>query len=148
MKAVIIPTGIMVGAMTILAIRSIPIRKAAPKTPDAGITNLLSPPIIMRVICGATNPTNPIVPVKHIIPAAASDATIITEILVRSTFTPRLFAVSSPAPITLRSHAFIKSSGLQHTSMIAREASLPHEPLPRLPIIQIAASFSASGSAK
>jgi len=148
MNELITPTGIITGDINVLAIKSTLIRNAAPQRHDAGNTNLLSPPMIIRVMCGATNPTNAMVPVKQTIPAVASDATAISVILVLSTFMPRLFAVSSPAASVLRSHAFIIRTGKQHASKMASVEALYHVALPKLPIIHTAAAFNASGSAK
>ena len=60
--AVIIPTGISVGAMIILASVSHKTRKLAPKNMDAGNNILRSGPTISHTICGTISPTNPIGP--------------------------------------------------------------------------------------
>ena len=58
------PTGISVGAMTILANVSHKIRKLAPKNMDAGNNILRSGPTISRTIWGTISPTNPIGPLS------------------------------------------------------------------------------------
>ncbi len=160
--AVTIPTGRITGAIIVLATMSQMSKKAPPKRPAAGIKNLLSPPIIMRHMCGTTRPTNPMVPVKHTMPAVNNDEVINMNIRVRSTLTPRLFARSSPTPITLRSQDFQISgitqimntvgtgpgSGIVVSPSVTWTTSSSHDALLRLPTIQKYASLTASDSAK
>ena len=62
--AVIMPTGISVGAIMVRANVSHITRKLAPKKIDAGNKILRSGPTIKRTICGTIKPTNPIGPLK------------------------------------------------------------------------------------
>lgn len=81
MNAVITPTGKNVGAMITLDIKSAIISNTAPKAADAGIRYLLSEPMKIRTIWGATNPMKPIMPVKQTTDADIRDMTINKSIL-------------------------------------------------------------------
>lgn len=66
--------------------------RAAPMRADAGTRCLLSEPMSSLAMCGATRPTNPIIPVKLTIPAARSDTIISVAMRTLLTSTPRLLA--------------------------------------------------------
>ena len=91
-NAVTTPTGRMVGDIICIDTISATTSNTAPTRPDAGIKNLLSPPITIRAMWGATNPMKPIAPVKQTMVDISKDASINVNTLTRSTFTPRLFA--------------------------------------------------------
>ena len=74
--AVIIPTGISVGAMMVLAIVSQIIKKLAPNSIDTGIRILRSEPTNSREIWGTINPTKPMGPVIATTVAVIKDAVI------------------------------------------------------------------------
>ena len=61
--AVIIPTGISVGATIFLAIVSQAVKNAPPASAHAGKTILWSSPEIFLTACGMISPTKPIGPV-------------------------------------------------------------------------------------
>lgn len=63
---------------------------------DAGIRYLLSPPMTMRTMCGATRPTNPMIPEKLIMAATLNATITISRVRKLSTSSPRLDALSSP----------------------------------------------------
>ena len=63
MTPVMTPTGTPVDPTT-LPMQSHTIRNAPPNAADAGRRYLLSEPMNSLTICGATNPTNPMTPVK------------------------------------------------------------------------------------
>ena len=77
----------------------------APNAAEAGMRNLLSDPMNMRAMCGHTNPTNPIVPVKLTIAAVANDTMSRETMRILSESTPRDLALSSPDARTLRTLA-------------------------------------------
>ena len=62
--AVIMPTGISVGAIIVRANVSHKMRKLAPKNMEAGNKILRSGPTTRRTICGTMRPTNPMGPLK------------------------------------------------------------------------------------
>ena len=72
--AVIIPTGISVGAMRVLATVSQTIKKLAPNSMEAGIRILRSEPTISRTVWGTINPTKPMGPVIDTTVPVMSDA--------------------------------------------------------------------------
>ena len=102
----IIPTGIITGATIVLPIVSDKSKIIEPKMQEEGNRNRWSPPIIILVICGATRHTNPIIPVKQMIPAVINVANIIETIRTLPTFTPKPFATSSPESIAFKSQEY------------------------------------------
>ena len=78
----------------------------------------------------------PMVPVKQITLAVIRAASIIPETLTSSTLTPRLLAVSSPAPRVLMSQESRIKINEQSTVTRAIMPTLSQEERPRLPIIQ------------
>ena len=74
------PTGISVGAITVLATVSQMIKKLAPNSMEAGINILWSGPMSKRTMCGTTRPTNPIGPL------IATTAPVISEALTNPSF--------------------------------------------------------------
>lgn len=99
-------------------------------------------------ICGETSPINPIAPTKLTTPATRSDETTIISIRNFLTFIPRLFALSSPAPIILRSQDFQMSIGTRIAVMGTIKRKSSHLAFPMSPTIQNIALFTASASAK
>ncbi len=102
----------------------------------------------MRHMCGATNPMNPMVPVKQITPAVTKDASMKQTTLVRLTLTPRLFARSSPVLSVFKSHDFSMISGIQMIRTINITNSLSHDAPARLPNIQYTTPTTAFSSPK
>ena len=90
--AVIIPTGISVGAIMIRANVSHNIRKLAPKNMDAGNKILRSGPTIKRTMCGTIRPTNPIGPLKATTAPGKREAIMNPIFWILITSTPRLIA--------------------------------------------------------
>ena len=64
MNDVTTPMGRIIGDTMFTAIKSEKTSKKAPISPAAGTTYVLSPPILIRAIWGATSPTKPMVPGK------------------------------------------------------------------------------------
>ena len=73
MAAVIIPTGISTGEITVRDMVSAAVRKDAPNRNEQGTMILLSAPRIILKIWGIMRPTNPIGPVTAMIAPAARD---------------------------------------------------------------------------
>ena len=90
--AVIIPTGISVGAIMVRANVSQMIRKLAPKNIDAGNKILKSGPTIKRTMCGTMRPTNPMGPLKATTAPVRREAIINPIFCTLITSTPRLIA--------------------------------------------------------
>lgn len=67
-------------------------RSVAPIAIDGTTRNLLSPPRIRRTMCGATTPTNPMIPVNDTTLAAIRDTIIIILMRYLRTSTPMLAA--------------------------------------------------------
>lgn len=107
MHAVITPTGSICGEMTVIEIRWDARRRSDPSRPYAGIRYLLSAPMSVRAMWGATRPTNPMTPVKLTTVAAMNVRTRRITSLFLSTSTPSIFALSSPTPITLSWFAMV-----------------------------------------
>jgi hypothetical protein len=78
--AVIIPTGISVGARSILASVSQATRKLAPKSMHAGISIRRSGPTNNRTIWGTINPTKPMGP------EVATTVPVMSEAVMKPTF--------------------------------------------------------------
>ena len=78
--AVMIPTGISVGASKVRANVSQIIKKLAPNNMDVGISILRSDPTKSRTICGTINPTKPIGP------QVATTVPVISEAVMNPTF--------------------------------------------------------------
>jgi len=96
MNAVTTPTCSMDGAMTTLPMTSAATSSRAPKAALAGIRYLLSGPMNMRTMCGATSPTKPMRPVKLTTTAEIRATRSIEIILSFPASTPMALALSSP----------------------------------------------------
>ena len=96
------PTGSSAGSTRYFDRMSATRRITAPMSADDTARPLSSPPIMYLHICGASRQTKPIVPMKDITSAVPRHAAIMQTRRTVSTFTPRLFAVSSPILIMLR----------------------------------------------
>ena len=90
--AVIMPTGISVGARRVLAKVSHITKKLAPNRVDAGISILRSGPTNNRTIWGTINPTKPIGPQVATTVPVIRDAVKNPIFCIFPTFTPRLEA--------------------------------------------------------
>ena len=75
-------------------------RKNTLNAMDAGITNLLSDPKIILIMCGAISPTKPMIPAHATITAMMSAITNRQMILRDSVSKPRLVAALSPSART------------------------------------------------
>ncbi len=95
-NAVITPTCITAGIMTVLPMMSEVIRSAAPKKAEAGIRYLLSAPMKSLTMCGATSPTKPIRPVKLTMAALIIATTTKHSTLTFPASMPSALAFSSP----------------------------------------------------
>jgi len=147
-KDVMIPIGMVTGEIRFIPIKSDTTNNNAPTNPETGTTKLLSPPPIKRVICGATRPTNPIVPVKQIVVEITNDDTISNIALVFSTFTPKLSASSSPELIKFKSFDLIIKNGVHINRIGVINDRVSHVPLDKLPTIQNSTSETSTESAK
>ena len=101
--AVIIPTGISVGARRVLEKVSQITKKLAPNKVDAGIRILRSGPTYNRTIWGTINPTNPIGPQVATAVPVIKDAVKKPIFCVFPTFTPRLEAECTPVLMRFKS---------------------------------------------
>ena len=90
--AVIMPTGISVGAMIVRATVSQRTRKLAPKKIDAGNNSLKSGPTIRRIMCGTISPTNPIGPLTATTVPVSREAIKKPIFWIFTVSTPRLIA--------------------------------------------------------
>ena len=114
------PTGISVGANTIRPRTSAAGIMAAPHSAAAGITAAPCTPVSRRAISGATNATNATGPAAAT-PTAASPAPTATRASrVRSTWTPRLRAVSSPRASASSERVSTAAIGTRTASPAAR----------------------------
>lgn len=130
------PTLSSSGAMSVLEIRSATSMNSAPAAIEAGITNLLSPPMSILTMWGATSPTNPMMPQKLTMAATHTDTRIMQTVLNWLTFSPRLAALSSPRDIRfrLRLQAIMKT---EHTAVNRNgRVQSPHLAPSRVPICQ------------
>lgn len=102
------PIGISIeiNAREILSIKS---KKLAPKLNDAGIRILLSGPTIIRVICGMTNPIQPITPLTETAAEVSNVQPAIINNLTRDGFKPKDWASSSPIANKFICHLRAKS---------------------------------------
>ncbi len=75
-------------------------RKNTLNAMDAGMTNLLSDPSIILMMCGAMSPTNPMIPAQATITAMMSAMMNRQMILRDSVSRPRLVAALSPSART------------------------------------------------
>ncbi len=100
--AVITPTGSPVAPIT-LPTQSQTIRNAPPNAADAGRRYLLSEPMKSLTIWGATNPTNPMTPVKLTTTAVMNETMIKHTILTLKGSVPIVSAGLSPTDRRLRS---------------------------------------------
>ena len=96
MNAVTTPTCSTDGAMTTLPMTSAATSSRAPNAALAGIRYLLSGPMNMRTMCGATSPTKPMRPVKLTTTAEIRATSIMDTILNLPASTPMALAFSSP----------------------------------------------------
>ena len=97
---------------------SAPRSKSPPRIQEQGRRNLWSAPIIIRVMCGATRQTKPIIPVKQMIPAVIKVASAIQTVLTLRVFTPRVVATSSPATRAFKSQEYFIKKGRQQAKII------------------------------
>ena len=95
-RAVTTPTDNPVGPRH-LATMSLNINIRPPMAAEHGIRYLALEPTSMRAMCGHTNPTKPIVPVKQTAIAVASEMTTRQRILMRVGFSPNVLEGLSPA---------------------------------------------------
>ncbi|MBA7640463.1 hypothetical protein ES703_48129 [subsurface metagenome] len=86
--AVITPTGISDGAMTVRARRSAIMTKAPPPSAAAGRSRRWSGPKLNRMAWGTTSPTKPIKPLIETAAAVSIEPKPRITILSLSTFTP------------------------------------------------------------
>ena len=93
---VIIPAGNSDGAIIMRASKSDSSNKIAPKIILNGISFLALGPIILRTMCGAISPTNPIVPPAQTAELTARAPLAKTSIRKRLTSTPNAEAEVSP----------------------------------------------------
>lgn len=93
MSAVMLPTGISLGGISVREIMSEEIINIIPPNMEKGIIFLLSEPTISLTMCGTTNPMKPITPLSLTIRATISVQIRSMILFVRSTFTPSDFAV-------------------------------------------------------
>ena len=100
-KAVMAPTGNIMGSARVLAPRSARSNNTEPHSIDEGMRYLMSPPTTTLQICGANRHTKPMAPVKHITIAVERQAVSIAKVLVLPGLKPRLLAVSSPSLMAL-----------------------------------------------
>ena len=133
---VIIPTGISIGWINILPIKSEVTNSAAPKIPLRGIICRLSLQPRIRMMWGATNPTNAIVP-----PADTTVATISAEKISKIFFTfftsnPICPALSSPIASIFNSLEKYNKTQIEGMIMHSEYIVLSHEAKERLPIVQ------------
>ena len=132
-------TGIITGAMIVLATASHPSRRAPPKRPDAGMRKRCSPPMIIFVMKGATSSMNPIIPTKQTITALINDAMKIPVFLVFSSS-----VMDFVSAIISKSRDFSSSKGMQN-KMVKTTIPIPvHDALSKLPDIQNIASLAAT----
>ncbi len=112
-----IPSLNSVGTITVLAIKSAPNIKTAPKKADAGITILLSGPVTSLTMCGTIMPT------KAIMPQTATDTEVSRVVIIKSvnlvllTLRPNVVAESSFKQSILILWEYIRSNGKQIINM-------------------------------
>ena len=134
---VIIPAGSSPGAITVRAIVSDAKSKAAPSIMLSGINVFPFAPESFLTICGAINPTKPIVPPAHTAQLTASAPEIRTKIRSRSTSTPSVEAVFSPQVSKSSGRATAKAIIIERAAGIAIKTS-SYQPRPlKLPKIQV-----------
>ena len=95
-KAVMAPTGNMIGLMRSFAIMSAMSSSRAPNAAEAGIRNFKLPPIIILETWGAKRHMNPIAPVKQMATDVEKHASNTAKRRVLFTSIPSEVAVSSP----------------------------------------------------
>ena len=88
MREVMTPTGSPEGSILTAMVSATASMRAPPKA-DAGIRYRLSEPMSIRMTCGATSPTNPIVPEKQTRIAVTRDTMIIMMMRVLRGLRPR-----------------------------------------------------------
>ena len=93
-----------------------------------------------RITCGATMPTNPMVPAVATLAPASSDVPPITSSRVRFGSAPRLAAVSSPRLSALRPGPATSTSAAPIASAGAASTRSAHERFATDPIIQFTRS--------
>lgn len=104
-NAVIIPTGISIGEIIVLAMVSAKIINIPPINPEEGNSILWSGPTIILTIWGIISPTNPIIPLMDTTIDVIKVPKINIYSLIFSTCTPKLWADSSPVSMIFKSLA-------------------------------------------
>ncbi len=82
--------------------------KIPPARNENGISLLVSPPMINRVICGTMSPTHPIMPATEMTLAVMATAAISTIVRSNRILTPRDFAIGSSSAMTFNRHRKMK----------------------------------------
>ena len=137
---VIMPTGILLPLPIVLANISAIIKSIDPHKILAGINILWLWPKIFLAICGQTSPTKPIIPRCDTTLAQIREASSKDISLNLSTFTPCVFATSSPDSIELYLLAIKKKNTIDTTNMVVMIKSIFKLALDKSPKDQIIAA--------
>ncbi len=98
-------------------------------------------------MCGATRPMNPIVPTNATAVAVRTETRISPFILILSTFTPRLLALSSPSLRAVSFQTSMASSGITTRTIPTVMPRVVQLALVRLPKSQKTMAWTCSGFA-
>lgn len=133
MNDITTPTGMAPCGETTLETTSAPRRRMAPAIADAGIRNLLSASVAMRMRWGTIRPMNPIIPALHTMTDTANAVVTSVAVLRLSTFIPRDFAPASPMDrmfSLLESRPMAIIAGMQTAATRGRSSQYTPETVP------------------